>query len=79
MLSIKIQTLLRKSNIYIYLNQNNKQYIYLYRNIYKRLIIKYAKLSINRNNYCFDFYIYKQNTYNILLQQLELVIDLFYY
>ncbi len=41
--------------------------MYLYKNIYKRLIIKYAKLNINRDNYYFDFYIYRQDINNILL------------
>ena len=59
MLSTRIQILLRKSNIRVYLDQNNKQYTYLYKNIYKKLIIKYTRLSINRDNYCFNSYIYK--------------------
>jgi len=39
----------------------------LYKNIYKKLIIKHARLSINKDNYCFDSYIYRQDASNILL------------
>ncbi len=59
MLSTKTQILLKKSNVHVYLNQNDQQYIRLYKDAYEKLIIKYAKLSINKDNYCFDSYIYK--------------------
>ncbi len=39
----------------------------LYKDIYKKLIIKYTKLSINKSNYRFNSYIYKQDANNILL------------
>jgi hypothetical protein len=59
MLSTKTQILLKKSNVHVYLNQNDQQYIRLYKDAYEKLIIKYAKLSINKDNYRFDSYIYK--------------------